>query len=110
MAVTEIDLSQEEGTVVSVIGANGAGKSTMLKAITGLVRLRSGTIEMDGKRIDGSATDAIVKAGIACVPESRKLFPYMSVAVESQAGGLPAQGQAGDSRRIWKASSPSSPG
>ena len=86
MAVTEIDLSQEEGTVVSVIGANGAGKSTMLKAITGLVRLRSGTIEMDGKRIDGSATDAIVKAGIACVPESRKLFPYMTVASNLKLG------------------------
>ncbi len=79
MAVTDISLSQEEGSVVSVIGANGAGKSTILKAINGLVPLRSGTIEFDGKRIDGSRTDAIVKAGIACVPESRKLFPYMSV-------------------------------
>jgi branched-chain amino acid transport system ATP-binding protein len=79
MAVTDISLSQEEGSVVSVIGANGAGKSTILKAINGLTQLRSGTIEFDGKRIDGSRTDAIVKAGIACVPESRKLFPYMSV-------------------------------
>ena len=79
MAVTDIDLSQEEGTIVSAIGANGAGKSTILKAINGLKQIRSGTIEFDGKRIDGSATDAIVKAGIACVPESRKLFPYMSV-------------------------------
>ncbi|MBN1320617.1 MAG: ABC transporter ATP-binding protein [Thermoleophilia bacterium] len=79
VAVTGITLSQEEGTVVSVIGANGAGKSTMLKAITGLVPIQSGSIEFDGRRIDGSSTDAIVKAGIACVPESRKLFPYMSV-------------------------------
>ena len=79
MAVTDISLSQEEGSVVSVIGANGAGKSTILKAINGLVQIRSGTIEFDGKRINGSRTDAIVKAGIACVPESRKLFPYMSV-------------------------------
>lgn len=79
MAVTDISLTQEEGTIISVIGANGAGKSTILKAINGLVRPRSGTVEFDGKRIDGSGTDAIVKAGIACVPESRKLFPYMSV-------------------------------
>jgi branched-chain amino acid transport system ATP-binding protein len=79
MAVTDINLSQEEGSVVSVIGANGAGKSTILKAITGLVSPRSGTIEMDGKRIDGSPTVGIVKSGIACVPESRKLFPHMSV-------------------------------
>jgi branched-chain amino acid transport system ATP-binding protein len=70
---------QAEGSIVSVIGANGAGKSTILKSINGLVRLRSGMIEFDGKRIDGSSTDAIVKAGIACVPESRKLFPYMTV-------------------------------
>ncbi|NLE10499.1 MAG: ABC transporter ATP-binding protein [Actinobacteria bacterium] len=79
MAVTDISLAQEEGSIVSVIGANGAGKSTILKAINGLVQARSGTIEFDGKRIDGSGTDTIVKAGIACVPESRKLFPYMSV-------------------------------
>lgn len=79
IAVTDISLRQEEGTIVSVIGANGAGKSTILKAITGLVPIRSGAVEFDGKRIDGSSTDAIVKAGIACVPESRKLFPYMTV-------------------------------
>jgi len=79
VAVTDISLAQEEGTIVSVIGANGAGKSTILKAIDGLVPIRSGTIEFEGKRIDGSSTDAIVKAGIACVPESRKLFPYMTV-------------------------------
>mgnify|MGYP000845656137 CR=1 FL=1 len=79
MAVTDISLKQEEGSIVSVIGANGAGKSTILKSINGLVSIHSGTIEFDGKRIDGSGTDAIVKAGIACVPESRKLFPYMTV-------------------------------
>ena len=95
MAVTDISLSQEEGSVVSVIGANGAGKSTILKAINGLVPLRSGTIEFDGKRIDGSRTDAIVKAGIACVPESRKLFPYMSVQSNLNMGAYSAQGQAG---------------
>lgn len=79
MAVNGIDLSVQEGQIVSVVGANGAGKSTILKAITGLVPIASGTIEFDGRRIDGAPTDAIVKAGVACVPESRKLFPYMSV-------------------------------
>jgi len=79
MAVTGIDMSQEEGSILCVIGANGAGKSTILKAITGLTPIRSGSIEYGGKRIDGSPANAIVKAGVACVPESRKLFPYMSV-------------------------------
>jgi branched-chain amino acid transport system ATP-binding protein len=79
MAVSEVDLTQEEGTIVAVIGANGAGKSTILKAITGLVQPRSGSIEMDGKPIDGTPTVKRVKSGIACVPESRKLFPFMSV-------------------------------
>ena len=85
-AVREISLTQEEGTVVSVIGANGAGKSTILKAISGLVPLRSGTIEMDGKRIDGLGADKIVRTGIALVPEGRKLFPYMSVASNLKLG------------------------
>ncbi len=57
LAVHDVSLSQEEGTVVSVIGANRAGKSTVLKAISGLVPLRSGSIQMDGKRIDGLGTD-----------------------------------------------------
>jgi branched-chain amino acid transport system ATP-binding protein len=86
LAVRDISLSQEEGTVVSVIGANGAGKSTILKAISGLVPLRSGTIEMDGKRIDGVGTDKIVRSGVALVPEGRKLFPYMTVASNLKLG------------------------
>jgi branched-chain amino acid transport system ATP-binding protein len=104
MAVTGINLSQEEGSVVSVIGANGAGKSTMLKAITGLVQIRSGTIEFDGKQINGSATDAIVKAGIACVPESRKLFPYMSVLSNLKLGAYlrkDKQGVQGDLESVY---------
>ena len=79
MAVADINLFQEEGTVVSVIGSNGAGKSTILKAISGLVPLRSGTIEMGGQNISGLSTDKIVRSGIAFVPEGRKLFPHMSV-------------------------------
>ena len=79
VAISDISLSQEDGTIIAVIGANGAGKSTMLKAITGLVSLRQGTIEFDGKRIDATSTVNVVKSGIACVPESRKLFPFMSV-------------------------------
>ncbi|MCX8032234.1 MAG: ABC transporter ATP-binding protein [Thermoleophilia bacterium] len=79
LAISDVSIAVEEGGVVSVIGANGAGKSTVLKAIAGLVPVRSGVVEFDGKRIDGLGTDKIVKLGIALVPEGRKLFPYMSV-------------------------------
>ena len=78
-AVKGISILQEEGSVVSVIGANGAGKSTILKSISGLIPLRSGTIEFSGGKISGMPVDKIVGLGIAHVPEGRRLFPYMSV-------------------------------
>ena len=78
-AVKDITIALDEGTVVSVIGANGAGKSTILKAISGLVPLYSGEIEFLGKKINGMPTDKIVALGIVQVPEGRRLFPYMSV-------------------------------
>jgi branched-chain amino acid transport system ATP-binding protein len=79
-AVRDISFGMTAGASVSVIGANGAGKSTIIKAIAGLVRLHSGEIEFDGQRIDGMPVDAIVGHGVVCVPEGRRLFPYMSVA------------------------------
>ena len=85
-AVKDITIMLDEGTVVSVIGANGAGKSTILKAISGLVPLYSGEIEFLGKKIHGMPVDKIVGLGIAQVPEGRKLFPYMSVLANIKLG------------------------
>jgi branched-chain amino acid transport system ATP-binding protein len=79
-AIRDISFGIREGAAVSVIGANGAGKSTIIKAIAGLVRLHAGEIFFDGKRIDGMSVDTIVGRGVVCVPEGRRLFPYMSVA------------------------------
>jgi branched-chain amino acid transport system ATP-binding protein len=79
-AVRDISFGIDEGAAVSVIGANGAGKSTIIKAISGQVRLHSGEIEFGGKRIDGLSVDTIVGRGVVCVPEGRRLFPWMSVA------------------------------
>ncbi|AZO31800.1 MULTISPECIES: ABC transporter ATP-binding protein [unclassified Mesorhizobium] len=78
-ALKGVSLEVNEGETVALIGANGAGKSSILRAITGLNRIRSGEIHYNGKRIDGAAPDAIVKMGIAMVPEGRRVFPYMTV-------------------------------
>ena len=85
-AVRGVSLEVAEGSVVSVIGANGAGKSTILKAISGLVPLTSGEILFQDKRIDGMATHKIVNTGIVQVPEGRRLFPYMSVLANLRLG------------------------
>jgi branched-chain amino acid transport system ATP-binding protein len=78
-AVKDISMTVEAGTIVSVIGANGAGKSTIMKAISGLVPIRSGQIEFAGKVINHLPTYQIVDLGIAHVPEGKKLFPHMTV-------------------------------
>jgi branched-chain amino acid transport system ATP-binding protein len=78
-ALKGVSIEVGEGETVALIGANGAGKSSILRAITGLRKLRSGEIRYEGRRLDGTAPDAIVKMGIAMVPEGRRVFPIMSV-------------------------------
>lgn len=78
-ALKGVSIEVAEGETVALIGANGAGKSSILRAITGLRKLRTGEITFEGRRIDGMAPDAIVRMGIAMVPEGRRVFPLMSV-------------------------------
>ena len=78
-AVRNISFDIEEGTIVTLIGANGAGKSTILKTISGLKHPSSGEIFFEGVKIDRLPPDNIVKAGVSHVPEGRRLFPSMSV-------------------------------
>jgi len=78
-ALKGISLEVQEGAVTALIGANGAGKSTTLKAISGLVPLTSGEILFEGKRIDGNSPEKIVALGIVQVPEGKRLFLEMSV-------------------------------
>jgi branched-chain amino acid transport system ATP-binding protein len=86
LALDNVSLEMEEGSVVSIIGANGAGKSTILNALSGLVPLTSGEIWFQGKRIDGMSTSDIVKMGIVQIPEGRQLFPFLTVLVNLQLG------------------------
>jgi branched-chain amino acid transport system ATP-binding protein len=78
-ALRGISLKVEEGQVVTLLGANGAGKSTTLRAISGLAKPASGDILYDGKSIAGLGPEAIVRMGISHVPEGRRVFPGLTV-------------------------------
>lgn len=78
-ALKGVSIELNEGETVALIGANGAGKSSILRAITGLNKIKSGEIHFQGKRIDGTNPADIVRMGIAMVPEGRRVFPLMSV-------------------------------
>ena len=78
-ALFGIDFRLDDGELVAVIGANGAGKSTFLKALTGLVKVPRDAVRFDGRSIGGLPPGQIVKMGLAMVPEGRRLFPSLSV-------------------------------
>jgi branched-chain amino acid transport system ATP-binding protein len=78
-ALKGVSVDLARGETVALIGANGAGKSSILRAITGLRRIKSGSIHFEGRRIDALDPADIVRLGIAMVPEGRRVFPYMSV-------------------------------
>ena len=79
VAIQDISIDVAAGEIVAVAGANGAGKSTLLKSIAGSEKARAGTVTFDGERIEGQPGHLITKAGIAYVPENRRLFPRLSV-------------------------------
>jgi len=78
-ALRQVSLQLEPGQIVALIGTNGAGKTTSLRAITGLAPLAAGEIHFDGRRIDRTRPERIVAQGVAMVPEGRHVYPYMSV-------------------------------
>ncbi len=78
-ALREVSVAVDQGEVVSIIGANGAGKTSLIKAIMGRVRRSQGSIRFDGREIADTATPDIVASGIALVPEGRRLFPGLTV-------------------------------
>ena len=79
IALNDVSLDVSEGLVVCLIGANGAGKTTVLRAISGLIPLTSGEIWFKDKKINGLSSTDIVRQGIVHVPQGRRLFPYLSV-------------------------------
>jgi len=78
-ALKGISLEVPRGKIVTLLGANGAGKSTTLKSITGLVKVKKGEIIFKGKDITNSATHRVIQGGIALIPEGRQIFPNLTV-------------------------------
>jgi branched-chain amino acid transport system ATP-binding protein len=93
-AVKGVTLEVGEGAVVGIIGANGGGKSTILKGISGLVPLTQGEIYFKNKRIDGLAPHEIVNLGVVHVPEGRRLFPHMTILANLRLGAYLRQDKA----------------
>jgi branched-chain amino acid transport system ATP-binding protein len=90
-AIREVSFSIEEGRIVSIIGSNGAGKSTTLNTLSGVIRCRSGEIEFLGRRIEHLPPHDIVELGLIQIPEARLLFPYMTVLENLELGSFAPQ-------------------
>ena len=89
-AIRDISFSVEDGEIVTLIGANGAGKSTILKSVSGLLRSKTGDINFNGKSIRSTAPHKIVAQGLAHVPEGRRVFLQMSVEENLEMGAFTA--------------------
>ena len=87
-ALKGISITIEQGEIVTLIGSNGAGKSTTLKTISGLLRPREGEIWFEGKRLDGTPAHEVVVLGISQSPEGRRIFPRMTVRENLEMGAF----------------------
>jgi branched-chain amino acid transport system ATP-binding protein len=104
-ALKGISLTVERGEIVTLIGANGAGKSTTLKTIIGTLGPSKGEIRFEGKRIDGLSTDKVVRLGIAQSPEGRRIFSRLTVLENLELGAfarVDKQNVAADMERVFE--------
>ncbi len=88
LALKNVSLEINQGEIITLIGANGAGKSTTLMSISGVVPCRSGRILFNGEEIQGKSSDAIVKMGLCQVPEGRHIFPQLTVSENLDMGAF----------------------
>nr|WP_027345291.1 ABC transporter ATP-binding protein [Hamadaea tsunoensis] len=94
-AVKGLNLTVNEGEIITLIGSNGAGKSTTLRTVSGLIRPRSGAVTFLGQRIDSLPAHDVVKRGLAQSPEGRRIFPRMTVAENLDLGAFLRNDKAG---------------
>ncbi|MCI7333766.1 MAG: ABC transporter ATP-binding protein [Oscillospiraceae bacterium] len=95
-AIKDISFEVEQGEIVTLIGANGAGKSTTLQTVSGLLRSKTGSITFLGERIDNVPAHKLVAKGLAQVPEGRRIFLQMSVMENLQMGAYTSKGDTKD--------------
>jgi branched-chain amino acid transport system ATP-binding protein len=101
-ALWNISISIEEGKIIALVGSNGAGKSTIMKAITGQLKPKAGRILFNELRIDRLPPHRIVESGICMVPEGRRLFPTMSVRENLEVGASPKSARKiGKNTLLW---------
>jgi branched-chain amino acid transport system ATP-binding protein len=101
-ALFDIDLTVEEGETVAVIGANGAGKTTFLRAVAGALACDEAMVEFDGRPIGGLSAHEIVRRGITMVPEGRKLFPSLTVEENLMLGAYCGRAGAWNLARVYE--------
>src|ERR1700681_4514046 len=95
-----VSLSVEPGRITCLLGSNGSGKTTLIRSILGLTPPRAGRIAFDGTDITGLATHKVIAAGIACIPEGRKVFPKLTVEENLRAGAYHEPSEEGRGGRI----------
>ena len=88
MAIRGVSLEIKKGQIVALLGANGAGKTTVLKTISGAMDPQKGSVTLRGKEIQGSDPDHVARLGVAHVPEGREVFPFLSVEENLKVGGF----------------------
>ncbi|MBT3361395.1 MAG: ABC transporter ATP-binding protein [Rhodospirillales bacterium] len=98
--IKDVSIDVEEGQIVALIGANGAGKSTTLRAISGLKQPSKGEIWFKGERIDHLSPEEITMRGIAHVPEGRRVFPFMTVKENLEMGAFTRKDKGGIARDL----------
>ncbi|HET9851519.1 MAG TPA: ABC transporter ATP-binding protein [Candidatus Limnocylindrales bacterium] len=104
-ALRGVTLNVDEGEIVTLIGSNGAGKSTTLRTISGLLRPREGSITLGGNRIDGKRPHEVVELGVCQSPEGRRVFPRMSVQENLEMGAFARKDRSGlsaDFERVYE--------
>jgi len=100
VAVDDVSFEVREGEAVALLGANGAGKSTTVKSIAGILAHQSGHVRFDGREIAALPSHEVVQRGITLVPEGRLVFPRMSVLENLRMGAHPARARAGFERNL----------